>query len=109
MSAKILTAVLNVRSGPGMQYAQVSTVKKNQVIPIIQQSGNWGKLKSGAGWICLDYTDKATTPKAKSNEQIADEVIQGLWGTGKDRKNRLTKAGYDYDTIQSIVNKKLGK
>lgn len=54
MSAKILTAVLNVRSGPGMQYAQVSTVKKNQVIPIIQQSGNWGKLKDGRGWISLN-------------------------------------------------------
>ena len=48
-----------------------------------------------------------TTPK-KSNEQIAEEVIQGKWGNGQDRKIRLQNAGYDYNTIQNIVNQKLG-
>lgn len=43
----------------------------------------------------------------KSNETIANEVIKGLWGNGTDRKNRLTAAGYDYNAIQKIVNKKL--
>lgn len=47
-------------------------------------------------------------PSKKSNETIADEVIKGLWGNGQDRKNRLTVAGYDYGSIQSIVNRKLG-
>lgn len=46
-------------------------------------------------------------PVKKSNEEIATEVIQGKWGNGTDRKNRLTKAGYNYSVIQSIVNKKL--
>ncbi len=43
----------------------------------------------------------------KSDEEIADEVIKGLWGTGDDRKNRLTEAGYDYETIQKIVSEKM--
>ena len=43
----------------------------------------------------------------KSNEEIADEVIKGLWGTGDDRKNRLTEAGYDYEAIQKIVSEKM--
>jgi hypothetical protein len=43
----------------------------------------------------------------KSNEQIAAEVINGSWGNGQDRVNRLTAAGYDYNTIQNIVNQKL--
>lgn len=47
------------------------------------------------------------TPQ-KSEYEIADEVIQGLWGNGEDRKQRLESAGYDYDTIQAIVNQKLG-
>lgn len=47
------------------------------------------------------------TPGKKSNEQIANEVIAGLWGNGQERYNRLTGAGYDYNTIQSIVNSKL--
>lgn len=43
----------------------------------------------------------------KSNEEIAKEVIAGKWGNGTDRKNRLTAAGYDYNTIQNLVNKML--
>ena len=50
----------------------------------------------------------APQPIKKSNEQIADEVIAGAWGNGEDRKNRLAQAGYDYGTIQAIVNQKLG-
>lgn len=46
-----------------------------------------------------------TTSAKKSNEEIAREVIQGKWGNGADRKKRLTDAGYDYDTIQTLVNK----
>ena len=44
----------------------------------------------------------------KSNEEIANEVIAGQWGNGNDRKTRLQNAGYDYNEIQDIVNKKLG-
>ena len=44
----------------------------------------------------------------KSNEEIANEVINGKWGNGEDRKQNLNNAGYDYNAIQEIVNKKLG-
>lgn len=50
----------------------------------------------------------APKPSRKSNETIADEVIALQWGSGEDRKTKLRKAGYDYATIQSIVNRKLG-
>lgn len=45
----------------------------------------------------------------KSNEEIANEVIKGIWGNGNDRKNKLTSAGYDYRAIQKLVNQKLNK
>ena len=45
----------------------------------------------------------------KSNEEIAKEVIQGKWGNGNDRKNKLTNAGYVYQDVQDIVNKMLSK
>ena len=45
----------------------------------------------------------------KSNEEIAKEVIQGKWGNGNDRKNKLTNAGYVYQDVQDIVNKILSK
>ncbi len=42
--------------------------------------------------------------EAKSVEEIAKEVIQGLWGNGDDRVKKLTAAGYDYDAVQAKVN-----
>ena len=45
-----------------------------------------------------------TPQPQKSNAEIAQEVIEGKWGNGQERKDRLTAAGYDYNAIQSIVN-----
>ena len=53
-------------------------------------------------------SETPSQPVIKSNEEIANEVIAGQWGNGEDRKNRLSQAGYDYDTVQNIVNQKLG-
>lgn len=59
--------------------------------------------------------NEETTPEEekpllkKMNEDIADEVILGLWGNGADRKQRLEEEGYDYEAIQEIVNKKLNE
>lgn len=53
----------------------------------------------------------STTPTKKSNEEIADEVIAGKWGTtdtNPTRKQRLESAGYNYNEVQAIVNQKLG-
>ena len=47
----------------------------------------------------------ATTEKTKSVTDIAKEVIQGKWGNGSARKTNLTKAGYDYATVQAEVNR----
>lgn len=49
---------------------------------------------------------KAETPKAtKTVTQVAREVLNGKWGTGSDRKKRLTEAGYDYNAVQKEVNR----
>jgi hypothetical protein len=49
-------------------------------------------------------------PAKASNETVAQQIIDGVggWGNGDDRKNNLSAKGYDYATIQSIVNRKLG-
>lgn len=38
-------------------------------------------------------------------EDIALEVIAGKWGNGRDRRDRLEAAGYNYKLVQSEVNK----
>lgn len=45
----------------------------------------------------------------KTNEDVVDEVILGLWGDGAERKQRLEEEGYDYDAVQEMVNKKLSE
>lgn len=50
-------------------------------------------------------TDQQGNPIMKSNQDIAKEVRQGKRGNGQDRRNRLTEAGYDYNTIQQQVNR----
>ena len=44
----------------------------------------------------------------KTINEIATEVIQGKWGNGDDRVNRLKAAGCDYNAIQDEVNRILG-
>lgn len=40
-------------------------------------------------------------------DEVANEVIQGLWGNGQERYNNLTNAGYDAQSVQNRVNELL--
>ena len=55
-----------------------------------------------------DYPQNNPQPVQKSNEELANEVIEGKWGNGEERKRRLTEAGYNYEEIQRLVNEKYG-
>lgn len=50
--------------------------------------------------------EKVTVSLEKLKE-VANDVIRGDFGNGEKRVKELTKAGYDYATVQSIVNNKL--
>lgn len=50
---------LNIRSGAGTDYPVVGVIRDNGTYTICDTSGNWGKLKSGAGWI--NISDKYVT------------------------------------------------
>lgn len=57
------STVLNIRKGPGTNYAITGKIKDNGIYTIIEERAGtgakkWGKLKSGAGWISLDYCIK---------------------------------------------------
>lgn len=47
--------------------------------------------------------------KRKSVEELACEVLEGRWGNGQERKDRLRKTGYDYEAVQERVNEKLDR
>jgi uncharacterized protein YraI len=51
---------LNIRKGPGTNYAATGKGVFT-VVETKQGSGSakvWGKLKSGAGWVALDYATR---------------------------------------------------
>lgn len=55
---------LNIRTGPGTNYPKTGKATGRGVFTIVEESpgegsaSGWGKLKSGAGWISLDYVTK---------------------------------------------------
>ena len=60
-TVKVSISDLNIRKGPGTDYAKTGKFTGKGVFTIVEvQSGQgasagWGRLKSGAGWISLDY------------------------------------------------------
>ena len=54
---------LNIRTGPGTGYARVRHIPVGTYTIVEQRAGKgstkgWGRLKSGAGWISLDYVTR---------------------------------------------------
>lgn len=60
---RVTADVLNIRKGAGTGYAVAGQIKGGGVYTIVEEKDgtgakSWGKLKSGAGWISLDYTSR---------------------------------------------------
>lgn len=55
---KVTASSLRIRKGPGAVYGIVNSIRDNGIYTITEVKGDWGKLKSGAGWICLKYTER---------------------------------------------------
>lgn len=51
---------LNIRKGPGKGYEITGSIREpkgaKKCYTITEERNGWGRLKSGAGWICLGYT-----------------------------------------------------
>lgn len=61
-TVQVTISDLRIRKGPGTNYAAAGYTGKG-VFTIVDESdgvgaSKWGKLKSGAGWISLDYAKK---------------------------------------------------
>ena len=54
-----LTAIaLNVRTGPGTQYPVAMVIRGGGAFTIVAEENGFGKLKSNAGWIMLQHTER---------------------------------------------------
>lgn len=81
-----------------------STSGKNTADNIRADRNFSGRYVSGLK-VLIRYTGKGlcSAPK-RTVEQLANEVIEGLWGSGDSRKKSLTEAGHNYDAVQKKVN-----
>lgn len=55
---KVTVNALNIRKGPGTNYGINGTITNKGTYTITETQNGFGKLKSGAGWICLNYTKR---------------------------------------------------
>ena len=55
---KVMPSALNIRSGPGTQYKINGCIRDCGVYTIVETQNGFGRLKSGQGWISLQYTVK---------------------------------------------------
>lgn len=107
-TVKITADVLNVRKGPGVNYGIATTVKKGEVYTIVGEQNGWGKLKSGAGWIALEYTSKASNtvqPKPPATITVGSriKVVGSNYATGQTIPSWVKNNTY---TVQQISGSK---
>ena len=77
---------LNIRKGPGTNYGATGYIQPGIYTIVAESTGKgaakWGKLKSGAGWISLDYANKSCPGEYlySRHGEIAAEVNRRLQG-----------------------------
>lgn len=61
-TVRVTVTDLNIRKGPGTNNAKNGVIKPGVYTIVSEETGQgatlWGKLKSGAGWISLDYVTR---------------------------------------------------
>lgn len=118
-TVKVNITDLNIRSGPGTNYKVVGQTGKGVFTIVEEASGQgatkWGKLKSGAGWISLDFV-KGAKPVVGTKIKLNDIInfkggnyfvssTGGKYYTGKPGKAKVTQivngAKYPYHVIRT--------
>lgn len=74
-----------------------------------EKSRKFSKTIVGYGRPQYDNAPLVGTVEKKTLEDIAQEVLQGKWGNGAERRQKLHQAGYDYTEVQKKVNEILKK
>lgn len=93
---------LNYRSKPSMDGAVNGQTGKG-VFTIVEVDGNWGKLKSGAGWIYLTNPEYVTIGESKA--EPSKENGHKIVSISIDNLNIRTGPGTNYPTTGKFTGK----
>lgn len=65
----------------------------------------YNQIKAGRPMPKVENPQRSTPQPAKlSSNQVALEVVRGMWGNGQDRVNRLRASGYNPVEVQKMVD-----
>ena len=74
---KVIVDDLTIHTGPSTKYAACGSITDNGCYTVTEiQNTCWGKLKSGAGWICID--EDYCSPVKTSYESGSFQVYVGI-------------------------------
>lgn len=115
-TVKITASDLNIRSGPGTNYSTKGFIKPGVYTIVAESSGTgatkWGKLKSGAGWVSLDYCTKTGSTASTSSEvKVGSKVtvdsgaVYGGLTTARGTKVPSFVIGKQYTVSQIATHK----
>lgn len=97
------------------QYNSVCTYKGSHDMWQYTDSGRVNGISGNVdvSYCYMDFASTSssnnTTANKKTVAEIAQEVLNGKWGNGDERKQKLTAAGYNYTDVQKKVNEILSK
>jgi membrane protein involved in colicin uptake len=69
-----------------------------------EQAAADAKAKAEAAKAAAEREAAKAAARVENITKLANEVIQGKWGNGQERVDKLTAAGYDYKEVQGKVN-----
>lgn len=106
---KVKADVLNIRENAGTNYKITGQIKDHGIYTIVAESdgqgaSKWGKLKSGAGWISLDYVEKQTSGTVEQ-EPAAPQIKKGskVKLIGRMTYSGIRLADWTYGDIFDVI------
>ena len=90
---KVTASVLNIRKGVGISYSKTGVLRKDEVVAIVEEKDNWGKLSDGRGWIGLAYTEvfkqetkPAEQPPVQKKVKVTASALNVRKGAGSSHE-----------------------
>ena len=106
---KVKADVLNIRADAGTEYKITGQIKDHGTYTIVAEkngtgASKWGKLKSGAGWISLDYVEKQTSGTVKQ-EAATPSIRKGskVMFTGTKSYSGIKLADWTNGSIFDVI------
>lgn len=101
---QVFTSISNFLSGPKGVITRIADARNKLIEGAMTKNFKsvFDKIKQSADGV------KEAVKAIQDYSKVVDEIINGKWGNGEARWNKLVEAGYDWAHAQNLVNERLG-